>query len=107
MQAFPTGSLLQGQSSNLNVERAGQTIPNLVIVPLGTNGAVTLYNQAGGHLLADVLGAFVPAETSTVGRYQAIDPLRLLDTRDGTGAPAAKPGPGGTVDGGGSNHPGR
>jgi len=98
VQAFPTGSLLQGQSSNLNVERAGQTIPNLVIVPLGAGGAVTLYNQAGGHLVADVLGAFVPAETSTVGRYQAINPARLLDTRVGVGAPPAKPGPNGTVE---------
>lgn len=34
VQVLPTGQATRGPSSNLNVERAGQTIPNLVIVPI-------------------------------------------------------------------------
>jgi hypothetical protein len=47
-------------ASNLNFV-AGQTVPNLVIAPVGTNGKVALYNGSGGtaHLIADVAGWFV------------------------------------------------
>ena len=33
------------EASNLNVERPGQTIPNLVIVPVGDGGAVDVFTQ--------------------------------------------------------------
>lgn len=65
----------------------GQTVPNLVIAEVGTDGAISLYNHAGStHLVADVLGAVVDGAP---GRFVAVTPVRLLDTRDGTGAPAA------------------
>ncbi len=47
-----------GRSSNLNVQGAGQTVPNLVIVPVGGNGMVNLLTLTGGHLVADVAGYF-------------------------------------------------
>jgi hypothetical protein len=55
--AFPT-------ASNLNFV-AGQTVPNLVIAPVGANGKVALYNGSGGtvHLIADVSGWFSDATT--------------------------------------------
>jgi hypothetical protein len=47
----------QPNVSNLNVT-AGQTIPNLVIVRVGTNGKICLSASAGTHLLADITGYF-------------------------------------------------
>src|SRR5262249_25905790 len=75
-----------GASSNLNVESAGQTIPNAVVVPVGSNGGVTLYTQSGGHLVADLLGYFQPAGVSNAGRFAALRPARVLDTRSGYGS---------------------
>ena len=44
-------------TSNLNF-RAGQTIPNTVVVPVGMDGKIQLYNGSTGkfHLLVDVSG---------------------------------------------------
>ncbi|CAM9528255.1 unnamed protein product [Phaeothamnion confervicola] len=70
-------------ASSLNVERAGQTIANLVTVRLGTDGAVDIYTQNWAHLVVDVLGAYVPAASAvTAGRFVGIDPAaRIFDTR--------------------------
>ena len=95
VQVLPFGGGTLGGSSNINVYYLGQTAGNLVTVPVGANGAVTLYDVAGGNLIADVLGYFATAATSTDGRYVALNPTRILDTRDGTGtggsAPFSKP----------------
>jgi hypothetical protein len=69
-------------SSNLNPV-PGQVTPNLVVARVGMDGAVVLYNNSGTvNLIADIVGYFIPG--SDVGLL-AIDPARLLDTRDGTG----------------------
>ena len=81
---YPTGGT-RPLASNLNVEQAGQTIANFVVVPLGTNSSVSIYTQSGTHFVADVLGYFLPAQNSASGRYRALTPFRMLDTRDGTG----------------------
>ncbi len=75
-------------ASNLNVERPGQTIPNLVTVPLGPGGAVSIYTQGGAHLVADVAGYYLsnPGPT-TAGRLRPLVPARLLDTRSNGGSP--------------------
>ncbi len=53
--AYPTGQPLP-TASNLN-PTAGETVPNLVFVPLSAAGEFTLYNDAGStHLLADLVG---------------------------------------------------
>ena len=44
--AFPSG-IGPPNASNLNLERAGQTIPNLVIVPVGADGRISIFTQAG------------------------------------------------------------
>ena len=55
--AFPDGTP-RPTASNLNFTQ-GQTIPNLVIVPVGTDGKVSLYNFGGStQLLADVAGYY-------------------------------------------------
>jgi hypothetical protein len=54
---YPTGGD-RPLASNLNVV-AGQVIPNMVLAPLGPDGAVALYNNAGAiDLVADVMGYF-------------------------------------------------
>jgi hypothetical protein len=38
----------------------------------------------------DVYGYFMPAGSSSAGRYQALTPARVLDTRSGNGAPVGR-----------------
>jgi uncharacterized delta-60 repeat protein len=88
--AFPTGELVP-TASNLNFV-AGQTIPNLVTVKLGTDGKVSLKNGSAGltHLVADVAGYYLDGTPTESGTFVALSPVRLLDTRVGTGAPVGK-----------------
>jgi hypothetical protein len=80
-------------ASNLNFT-AGETIPNLVVVPVGADGKVDFYNHVGStDLVADLSGYYTAAGAG----YIPLGPVRVLDTRDGTGAPQAPVGPGGTI----------
>ena len=57
LTAWPAGQT-RPLASNLNYV-AGQTVPNLVVVDVGTDGKVNLYNSAGStHVVADVAGWF-------------------------------------------------
>jgi IPT/TIG domain/Fibronectin type III domain len=82
---FPTGTT-QPVVSNLNFV-AGQTVPNRVIVKVGSGGQVSIYNAAGSvHVIADVGGWFTDGVAATAGsRFVGVTPARILDTRDGTG----------------------
>lgn len=95
--AWPGGP--QPTASNLNLERAGMTRPNLVSASLGADGAARLFTYGGTHLLADVLGFYQPAASSSAGRLVPIAPTRVLDTRSGgaIGYAGPKPGAGTTV----------
>ena len=54
---WPAGAV-QPTASNLNL-RVGVTVPNMVIVPLGADGKVSIFNDSGTtNLLVDVLGWF-------------------------------------------------
>ncbi len=65
-------------AANLNVDVA-ETVSNLVMVPLGAGGAVSLFNLAGDtDLIVDVQGWFDGADTFT-----GLTPARLMDTRPG------------------------
>lgn len=79
--ASPTGRP-RPLASNVNVERVGQTAPNFVIVPLGVDGQVDFFVQSGGHLVADVIGYFTPAQVATAGRMLGVLPQRVFDTRE-------------------------
>jgi hypothetical protein len=86
VQVFPTGIGAVGTSSNLNIERPGQIVANLAVVPIGHGGRVTIYTQGPAHFAVDALGYFVPATTSAAGRYVTQDPApqRVMDTRSST-----------------------
>ncbi len=89
---YPTG-VTRPLASNLNFT-AGQTIPNLVITGVGSNGQVSIYNNAGTtHIIADIVGYYAPTDGST---YAPVDPARVLDSRDGTGG-YTTPWPAGTT----------
>ncbi|MEV4557082.1 N-acetylmuramoyl-L-alanine amidase [Kitasatospora sp. NPDC049285] len=84
---YPNGQA-RTAASNLNFG-AGQTIPNLVVVPV-VNGKVDLYNNDGTvDLIADISGYY---RTSGGSSFVSAGPTRLLDTRSGLGAPADKVG---------------
>jgi hypothetical protein len=79
--AYPSGQGLPTASS-ANIEFAGQTVANLVTVPLGAGGAIDLYTVSRGHLVADVFGYYGPTGGQTKpGRLVSQTPLRILDTR--------------------------
>ncbi|MFI7603567.1 hypothetical protein ACIBTV_00400 [Micromonospora sp. NPDC049366] len=84
LKVYP-GSSLVPVASNLNFV-AGQTIPNLVMVPV-VNGRVNIYNQSSGtvHVIADLAGYFGSASSGADQTYVPFGPRRVADTRDGTG----------------------
>jgi YVTN family beta-propeller protein len=84
----------QPNASNLNFT-AGEDLPNLVTVKLSAGGAVKIFNGVGSvHVVADVVGWFGDATATSGARLQPVTPARILDTRNGTGAPQAPLGPG-------------
>ncbi len=69
----------------------GVNIANQVTVPIAADGKVRLYNDSGDvDLVADLAGYLT-------GGFVAAGPTRVLDTRYGTGAPAARVGARGWV----------
>jgi hypothetical protein len=82
LTVWPSGAA-QPFASSLNYERAGETVPNHVLVPVGADGRVLLFTSAGTHLIADVAGYFTDASApdSTVGLFVPVTPTRMLDTR--------------------------
>jgi hypothetical protein len=77
-------------TSNVYVERAGQTAGNLAIVPVSADGRISAYSLAGAHLVVDCFGWF--ATDSTLKR---VSPKRAFDTRpdSAVGYSGPKPGP--------------
>ena len=85
---YPTGDNLP-LASNLNWV-AGDTVPNLVSVRLGTGGSVTIYNPTGHvDVVVDLEGYFAPAVSGTAGQFVSLPPARITDTRSGSGMPNA------------------
>lgn len=103
LAAYPTGS--PSTSSLLNFA-AGQSVPNLAIVRGGTDGKLTIrmYGSSNSYanVLVDVLGWF-STSTYTAGtpgdlndergaRLVVVNPVRILDTRNGGAATPLGPG---------------
>lgn len=89
LTAFPSG---QPQPTTANVNfLARQTASNLVLVPVGPDGAVTIFNGSrdSSDVVADIAGFVLAGSVATPGATSAVTPSRLLDTRLGTGPVAA------------------
>lgn len=95
LTVYPDGQS-RPATSTLNMT-AGQTVPNLVTVGVGTNGEVDFYNHSGAtQVIADVVGYYAPTPTGQL-QFTGLTPGRILDTRTGTGRPIGKVGPGQTI----------
>jgi subtilase family serine protease len=83
ISVYPGGSPVP-DSSNLNFS-PGQTIANLVTVPVGGDGTVSFFNHVGTvDVVADVFGYYTNTD-STGLRFHATSPARLADSRTGSG----------------------
>jgi Protein of unknown function (DUF1501) len=82
MRATPSGQAA-ANTSNVNFF-AGNTVPNLVICKIGPDGLVNIDGFGNGaHVLGDVFGYF----GGTGSLMRTVAPKRMLDTREGLGAP--------------------
>ena len=96
LTVFPSGASMP-LASNLNFQ-TGVTIPNLVIVKVGGDGKVNVFNAQGStHVIFDVAGWF-GGFGSDGTLFRSLTPTRILDTRTGPqGVPAGKVDPGETI----------
>ncbi|MFJ8668255.1 protease pro-enzyme activation domain-containing protein [Streptomyces sp. NPDC093600] len=87
--AYPSGTT-RPVSSNMNWLK-GETIPNLVTVPVGKDGSIDLYTHGSGttHLIADVAGYYSTADGGST--YMPKGPARILDTRNAIGVAGKTP----------------
>ena len=83
LTAYPEGSP-RPLASNLNFT-AKQTVPNRVIVPLLSSGALSIFNAAGStDVIVDVTGYY---SGTTSGYFAPLSPARICDTRTGNATP--------------------
>jgi uncharacterized protein (DUF1501 family) len=76
------GGTARPWTSNLNAG-PGRPVPNLVVIGLGSDGSIEVFNSAGtAHILVDVFGYYSAA---TGDRFNPVSPARLFDTRIGSG----------------------
>jgi hypothetical protein len=80
--AYP-GQTTAPAASNLNFSK-GETVPNLVVAKVGSDGKVDLHNGSPGtvQLVADLEGCY---STALGGAFVPVAPYRALDTRTGLG----------------------
>ena len=87
----------QPDTSNLNFT-PGQSVPNMVVVPIEQDGNVGIYNSEGlTDVIIDVVGYF-SSDLAGATAFTSATPVRALDTRTGTGGPAQPIGAGATRD---------
>ncbi|MEH0824846.1 MULTISPECIES: hypothetical protein [unclassified Micromonospora] len=84
LKVFPSGSPVP-TASNLNFV-TGQTVPNLVTVPV-VGGKVSIHNASSGstHVIADLAGYYGSAASGATDGYVPVDPHRIVDTRASIG----------------------
>ncbi len=80
--AYPAG-VPRPEASNVNTTGALDTRANLVVVPLGANGKVSLFGFATEDLIVDVAGWFSAASVPSggTGRLTVIGSTRVADSR--------------------------
>ena len=93
LTAYPDGQPVP-TASNLNFT-SGETVPNLVIVPV-TDGKADFYNGSGGtvQVVADLDGYFGSTGSDS---FVPDGPTRIVDTHVALGAPKGPLRPGGTL----------
>ncbi|MBC9730084.1 protease pro-enzyme activation domain-containing protein [Streptomyces sp. TRM68367] len=79
LEAYPEGAT-RPTASNVNWSATGTTIPNLAVVPIGSDGNISIFVRSTSHVIADVSGYF----STTGATFKTVTPQRLLDTRKTT-----------------------
>lgn len=77
---YPAGGNRQ-LASQINYS-PGHTVSTGAVIPTNSSGAIDIYSRTAVDLVVDVTGSFVPATSSKDGRFVAMAPKRVLDTRD-------------------------
>jgi len=64
------------------------TVSHVVIVPVGSDGKVALYNGSAGtiQLIANAAGYYLSGAPTAAGAFGSLAPARVLDTAAGVGA---------------------
>ena len=79
---WPAGEAMPVASTiNFGLE---DTVSNGAMIRLGGNGRLSVFSSVAADVVLDVTGAWVPASAATSGRFVAVTPQRLLDTRSGS-----------------------
>jgi hypothetical protein len=76
--------------SNVNFDPSADAVANLVTVRVPADGQVCFYANQPVDVIADVQGWFAPGAGA---EFTPVTPVRVLDTRDGTGVDGRHPGP--------------
>ncbi len=90
LQAYPYLRASNGGTSTLNISTPGVARPNFAIVPVGVDGKISIFLQAGGNAIIDVMGYYLDGQNAdvTAGRFVPLaQPERWMDTRGQAGAP--------------------
>ncbi len=82
ISVYPSGSF--PGTSNLNFT-TGDTIANSVVVPLSSAGQLEIYVSATTNVLVDISGYY----SSSGSMVDVASPVRICDTRSGSGEPYA------------------
>ena len=77
---WPTGSPMPTVSS-ANTDLADQTVANMVTVPLGVDGFISIFSSIGADYIVDVQGVYEGATSASAGRFVPLTPRRAIDTR--------------------------
>ncbi|MFI9329515.1 hypothetical protein ACIGZJ_18460 [Kitasatospora sp. NPDC052868] len=86
-------------TSDLNFD-PGQTVTNLSYAYTTGDRRLALYANSGeAHVVVDYIGGFSRRadDSGNSGKFIPVSPVRVLDTREGLGAAAAKAAPGSTT----------
>ncbi len=82
------GATARPSTSNIN-GGPGRPVPNLVVMGIGDDGCIEVFNSHGAtHCVVDVFGYFTADGSGD--KFQPVDPSRLFDTRFGDGVPRGK-----------------
>ncbi len=63
----------------------GETVANTATIPLDSSGGLCAFSTVSSDIVVDVGGYY---SASASGRYAPVSPVRLMDSRNGVGAPA-------------------
>jgi hypothetical protein len=77
-------------ASNVNFDPANNTVSNLATARVSSTGQLCFFASQATDLIVDIQGYFSPHADVN---FTAVTPVRVLDTRDGTGVVGSRPGP--------------